>query len=85
MGMMPQMPGGMPPMGMMPQMPGGMPPMGMMPQMPGMTHPGAVPPIGATPGPQTIMDPKQYEKFYQQWQEMMSKQGQAKPDTAESQ
>jgi len=72
---MPQMPGmGMPPMGMMPQMPGGMPPMGMMPQMP-----------GATPGPQAIMDPEQYEKFYQQWQEMMSNMGQANPGTAESQ
>jgi hypothetical protein len=62
-----------------------MPPMGMMPQMPGMTNPGAMPPIGAMQGPQAIMDPEQYEKFYQQWQEMMSKQGQAKPDTAESQ
>ncbi len=60
-------------MGMMPQMPGGMPPMGMMPQMP-----------GAMPGPQAIMDPEQYEKFYQQWQEMMSKMGQANPGTAES-
>ncbi|MBT8437749.1 MAG: hypothetical protein KJP11_10280, partial [Gammaproteobacteria bacterium] len=62
------------------QMPGGMPPMGMMQQMPG-----GMPPIGARPGPQALMDPKQYEKFYQQWQEMMSKQGQANPGTAESQ
>jgi hypothetical protein len=44
MGMMPGMPGGMPPMGMMPQMPGGMPPMGMMPQMPG-----GMPPMGMMP------------------------------------
>ena len=92
MGMMPGM--GMPQMpGMgMPPMPGGMPPMGMMPQMPGA----GVPPIGAPgmampqmpgamPGPQAIMDPEQYEKFYQQWQEMMSKMGQANPGTAESQ
>lgn len=82
---MPQMPGGVPPMGMMPQMPGGMPPSGMMPQMPGMTNPGAVPPIGGMAGAPAIMDPEQYEKFYQQWQEMMSKQGQVKPGTAESQ
>ena len=97
MGMMPQMPGGMPPMGMMPQMPGGMPPMGMMPQMPGAGAPPiapgmAMPPMGmmpqmpgAMPGPQAIMDPEQYEKFYQQWQEMMSKMGQASPGTAETQ
>ena len=88
-GMMTPMMGmqGMPGMGMMPQMPGmqGMPPMGMMPQMPGMTNPGAVPPIGGMSGPQAIMDPKQYEKFYQQWQEMMSKMGQTNPNETETQ
>jgi hypothetical protein len=61
---------------MMPQMPGmGMPPMGMMPQIPGM-NPGAANTPGAMANPQAIMDPKQYEQFYQQWTDMMSKMGQ---------
>jgi len=84
MGMMPQMPPavpGMPPMGMMPQMPPGMPPMGMMPQMPGMG--GTAP--GAMQGQPGIMDPKQYEQFYQQWTDMMSKMAQPKPKAAEPQ
>ena len=79
----PAMPG-MPPMGMMPQMAPampGMPPMGMMPQMPGMG--GTAP--GAMQGQPRIMDPKQYEKFYQQWTDMMPKMAQPKPEAAEPQ
>jgi len=52
----------------------GMPPMGMMPQMPG----GATAP-GGMPNPQGIMDPKQYEQFYQQWTDMMSKMAPQQP------
>ena len=62
-----------------------MPPMGMMPQMPGMMNPGAMSPPGGMQNPPAIMDPKQYEQFYKQWQEMMSGQGQANPDAASTQ
>ncbi len=79
------MPGmGMPGMGMpgmgAPTMPG-MPPMGMMPQMPGA---GTAP--GAMPNSQAIMDPKQYEQFYKQWTDMMSKMApQPKAESTEAQ
>ncbi|MDH3534638.1 MAG: hypothetical protein OER87_02685, partial [Gammaproteobacteria bacterium] len=82
---MPQMPG-MPPMGMMPGMPQmpGMPPTGMMPHMPGQQGAPGTP--GAMPNQQGIMDPKQYEQFYQQWTEMMSTMNpQAKPEAADNQ
>ena len=38
------------------------------------------------PSPQAIMDPKQYQQFYQQWTDMMSKmQGQTQSHAAEPQ
>jgi hypothetical protein len=63
----------------------GMPPMGMMQQMPGMMNPGAMGAPGGMQNPRAIMDPKQYEQFYKQWQEMMSRQGQTAPDAAATQ
>jgi hypothetical protein len=59
--------------------------MGMMPQMPGMMNPGAMPSPGGMQNPQTIMDPKQYEQFYQRWMDMMSARGQPTPETAQTQ
>jgi hypothetical protein len=55
--------------------------MGMMPPMPGMggTAPGAAP---NSPG---IMNPEQYEQFYKQWTDMMSKMTQPKPESTETQ
>ncbi|MDH3449487.1 MAG: hypothetical protein OEO18_15190 [Gammaproteobacteria bacterium] len=63
-------------MGMMPGMPG-------MPQMPGQGGAGTP---GAMPNQPGIMDPKQYEQFYKQWTEMMSRMNpQAKPEESENQ
>ncbi len=94
-GMMPGMPPtgmmpGMPPTGMMPGMPPtgmmpGMPPMGMMPGMPSLPHPGGPIAPGTQPGQPQIMDPKQYEQFYKQWQDMMSKMMPAQPDASSGQ
>ncbi len=86
MGMMPGMPPagmmpGMPPAGMMP----GMPPTGMMPSFPMMPHPGGSIAPGTKPGQPPIMEPKQYEQFYKQWQDMMSKMMPAQPGAAEQQ
>ena len=85
MGMMGPM---MNPMGMMGPMMNPMNmmnPMGMMGSMsgmmPGMAG-GGVPQIGSSgmPNPQSMMDPSQYEKFYKQWSDMVSKMmPQAKP------
>jgi len=49
-----------------------MPPLGTMPQMPNQQAP---------------MTPEQYQQFYQQWSDMMSKmqQGQNSPAPAENQ
>ena len=58
-----------------------MPPMGMMPQMPGMG--GTAP--GTMPNQQGIMDPKQYEQFYKQWTDMMSKMNPPSPEATETQ